>query len=39
MQIINHFAYEYDWASNFYPTEVWLDDIAYASVEHAYQGG
>jgi ribA/ribD-fused uncharacterized protein len=37
MDKITHFAYEYDFLSNFYSAEVRLDDVAYASVEHAYQ--
>jgi ribA/ribD-fused uncharacterized protein len=37
MNKIDHFAYEYDWASNFYPVTITFDGLAYASVEHAYQ--
>jgi ribA/ribD-fused uncharacterized protein len=36
-QKIDHFAFEYDWASNFYPITVIMDGVAYATVEHAYQ--
>ena len=34
---IDSFSGEWDFLSNFYPAEIWLDEIAYASVEHAYQ--
>lgn len=37
MNQINHFAYEYDFLSNFYTAMVWLDGVRYKSVEHAYQ--
>jgi len=37
MERINHFAYEYDFLSNFYTVTVHLDGAAYASTEHAYQ--
>ena len=37
MDRIDHFAYEFDWLSNFYSVEVYLDGVKYASVEHAYQ--
>ena len=37
MNRIVHFAYEYDFLSNFYTVTVHLDGMAYASTEHAYQ--
>jgi ribA/ribD-fused uncharacterized protein len=37
MNRITHFAYEYDFLSNFYTVTVHLDGAAYASTEHAYQ--
>lgn len=37
MNQINHFAYEYDFLSNFYTATVRLDGVRYKSVEHAYQ--
>jgi ribA/ribD-fused uncharacterized protein len=36
-QKIDHFAFEYDFYSNFYPVTVIMDGVAYATVEHAYQ--
>jgi len=35
--MINSFEGDYRWLSNFWPIEVYLDDIKYSSVEHAYQ--
>jgi len=37
MNRIVHFAYEYDFLSNFYSAHVVYEGVAYASVEHAYQ--
>jgi hypothetical protein len=37
MNRIDHFAYEYDFLSNFYPVTVIFDGVGYASTEHAYQ--
>lgn len=37
MNSITHFTYEYDFLSNFYTATVVLDNVRYASVEHAYQ--
>jgi ribA/ribD-fused uncharacterized protein len=37
MNRIDHFAYEYDFLSNFYPVPVMFDGMNFASVEHAYQ--
>ncbi len=34
---IDHFVGEYDFLSNFYPSDVWLDGECYRTVEHAYQ--
>lgn len=35
--VINSFTDEWGFLSNFYPAVVYLDGVAYASVEHAYQ--
>lgn len=35
--IINYFANEWAFLSNFYPCPIILDGIAFSSVEHAYQ--
>jgi ribA/ribD-fused uncharacterized protein len=35
--IINHFAGEYRWLSNFWPVPIVLDDMLFPTVEHAYQ--
>ena len=37
MNRITHFAYEYDFLSNFYKTSVVYENVRYATVEHAYQ--
>lgn len=37
MNSVNHFAYEFDFLSNFSPVTVVMDGVGYASVEHAYQ--
>lgn len=35
--LINRFSGPYAFLSNFHPSEVWLDGLSYASVEHAFQ--
>lgn len=37
MKVINLFAGEYSFLSNFYPAEVILEGIRYPTAEHAYQ--
>lgn len=37
MTTINRFINEYRWLSNFWPVIVKLDEVEYATVEHAYQ--
>ena len=37
MNRIIQFAYEYDFLSNFHPSRLTFDGVAYATVEHAYQ--
>lgn len=34
---IDSFSGEYRWLSNFYPSDVTLDGVTYATVEHAFQ--
>ena len=35
--MIDSFTGEYEWLSNFYPSEIKINGITYATVEHAYQ--
>lgn len=37
MAIINKFSGRYNFLSNFYPCRIYLDGIAFPSVEHAFQ--
>lgn len=37
MNRIDHFAYEYDFLSNFYAVTIVFDGVGYGSLEHAYQ--
>jgi hypothetical protein len=37
MERIDHFAYEHDFLSNFYPVAIVMEGAEYGSVEHAYQ--
>jgi predicted NAD-dependent protein-ADP-ribosyltransferase YbiA (DUF1768 family) len=37
MNRIDHFAYEYDFLSNFSTVTIVFEGVGYASLEHAYQ--
>lgn len=36
MTMINEFKDEYEWLSNFYPCEIYLNGLLFPTVEHAY---